>query len=106
VDLATGKAIRVAARESSKERARELYPEIEGKNQQQMHAYREMPDGELFTEQWVTVPIEAREMPGYKSGRIVCAECGEGINYDREIRREGRILCQGCADPETRYYSS
>jgi formylmethanofuran dehydrogenase subunit E len=106
VDLATGKAIRVAARESSKERARELYPEIEGKNQQQMHAYREMPDAELFTEQWVTVPIEAREMPGYKSGRIVCAACGEGINYDREIRREGRILCQGCADPETRYYSS
>jgi formylmethanofuran dehydrogenase subunit E len=106
VDLATGKAIRVAARESSKERARELYPEIEGKNQQQMHAYREMPEAELFTEQWVTVPIEAREMPGYKSGRIVCAACGEGINYDREIRREGRILCQGCADPETRYYSS
>ena len=106
VDLATGKAIRVAARESSKERARELYPEIEGKNQQQMHAYREMPEAELFTEQWVTVPIEAREMPGYKSGRIVCAACGEGINYDREIRREGRMLCQGCADPETRYYSS
>ena len=106
VDLKTGKAIRVAAKESSKERARELYPEIEGKNQQQMHAYREMPDAELFTEQWVTVPIEAREMPGYKSGRIVCAECGEGINYDREVRRDGRILCQGCADPEARYYSS
>ena len=106
VDLKTGKAIRVAAKESSKERARELYPEIEGKNQQQMHAYREMPDAELFTEQWVTVPIEAREMPGYKSGRIVCAKCGEGINYDRESRRDGRILCQGCADPGTRYYSS
>ena len=105
VDLKTAKAIRVAAKESSKERARELYPEIEGKNRQQMHAYRAMPDGELFTEQWVTVPIEAREMPGYKSGRIVCAECGEGINYDREVVRDGRILCQGCADPETRYYS-
>ena len=104
VDLGTGRAIRVAAKESSKERARELYPEIEGKNQQQMHAYRAMPDGELFTEQWVTVPIEAREMPGYKSGRIVCAECGEGINYDREVRRGGRILCQGCADPDGRYY--
>jgi formylmethanofuran dehydrogenase subunit E len=104
VDLGTGRAIRVAARESSKERARELYPEIEGKNLQQMHAYREMPDAELFTEEWVTVPIEAREMPGYKSGRIVCAECGEGINYDREVRRDGLILCRGCADVEGRYY--
>jgi formylmethanofuran dehydrogenase subunit E len=104
VDLATGKAIRVAARESSKERARELFPEIEGKNAQQMHAYRTMPDAELFTEQRVTVPIAAREMPGYKSGRIVCAECGEGINYDREVIRAGRTLCQGCADPAARYF--
>jgi len=105
VDLATGRAIRVAALESSKQRARELYPEIEDKNRQQMHAYREMAVGELFSEQWVTVPIEAREMPGYKSGRIVCAVCGEGINYDREVRRDGSILCQGCADVGERYYS-
>jgi formylmethanofuran dehydrogenase subunit E len=104
VDLATGRAIRVAARESSKERARELYPEIESRNEQQMHAYRTMPDAELFTEQWVTVPLEAREMPGYKSGRMGCAECGEGINYDREVRRDGVILCQGCADVAGRYY--
>jgi formylmethanofuran dehydrogenase subunit E len=104
VDLQTGKAIRIAARESSKERARELYPEMENKNAQQMRAYREMPDAELFTEQWVTVPIAGREMPGYKSARILCAECGEGINYDREVLRDGRTLCQGCADPAGRYY--
>ena len=109
VDLETGRAVRVAARESSKERARELYPEdrfpeLRGKNQQQMHAYREMPDAELFTEQWVKVQVAPREMPGYKSGRIVCAVCGEGINYDREVRQGGRILCQGCADPGERYY--
>ena len=104
VDLTIGKAVRVAAKESSKERARELYPAIENKNAQQMYAYREMSDAELFTEQWVTVPIEAREMPGYKAPRIVCSTCGEGINYDREVRRGGLILCRGCADPETRYY--
>lgn len=104
IDLQTGRAIRVAALESSKARARELYPEIENKNAQQMHAYREMPDAELFSEQWVTVPLDPREMPGYKSARIVCAECGEGINYDREVRRDGRILCQGCVDIDARYY--
>jgi formylmethanofuran dehydrogenase subunit E len=104
VDLPTGKAIRIAAKESSKERARELYPHIDNKNAQQMHAYRALPDAELFSEQWVSVPIEARELPGYKSGRIVCSVCGEGINYDRETRSNGAILCQGCADPEARYY--
>ncbi len=104
VDLPSRKAVRLAARESSKERARELYPEIENKNQQQMHAYREMSDADLFTEQWVQAPIAPRELPGYKSPRITCALCGEGINYDREVQRDGKILCLGCADPANRYY--
>jgi formylmethanofuran dehydrogenase subunit E len=104
VDLAENKAIRIAALESSKDRARELYPEIEPKNKQQMHAYRELPNADLFSEQWVSVPIDAREMPGYKSARITCAVCHEGINYDREVLLEGRTLCQGCADPAHRYY--
>src|SRR6202167_5046673 len=50
VDLATGKAIRLVALESSKQRARELYPQIADKNQQQMKAYREMDDADLFGE--------------------------------------------------------
>jgi formylmethanofuran dehydrogenase subunit E len=98
------RSIRIAALESSKQRARELYPHIEDKNAQQMLAYREMPDSDLFSEQWVRVPLAPREMPGYKSPRIACALCGEGINYDREVRRDGLILCQGCAEPESRYY--
>ena len=105
VDLQTGRAVRIAALESSKQHARELYPEMDNKNLQQMRAYREMPDADLFAEQWVEVPLDAREMPGYKSARIVCAECGEGINYDREVVRDGRVLCQGCAWPERRYYT-
>jgi formylmethanofuran dehydrogenase subunit E len=98
------KAIRIAALESSKARARELYPHIENKNAQQMLAYRELPDADLFSEQWVRVPLHPREMPGYKSDRIACDQCGEGINYDREIICDGRTLCQGCVDPDSRYY--
>src|ERR1700722_19212731 len=55
VDLNNDKAIRIAALESSKQRARELYPDIENKNQQQMLAYRELPADELFYEEWVKV---------------------------------------------------
>ena len=104
LDLQTGKAIRIAALESSKQRARELYPQIENKNQQQMLAYRELADIELFSEQWVEVPMHARELPGYKSARIACARCGEGINYDRQVEVNGEVLCQSCADPAERYY--
>src|SRR5436190_8505364 len=40
-DLREDRAVRLAARESAKERARELFPAIENRNQQQMRAYRE-----------------------------------------------------------------
>src|SRR5207247_7267074 len=56
-DLRENRAVRVVARESSKQRARELYPAIENKNQQQMRAYREMPDEDLFAVQWVRVAL-------------------------------------------------
>src|SRR5229473_8442760 len=73
IDLESGKAIRVAARESSKALARTMHPELESKNQQQMLAYREMPEDDLFTKQWVKVELPAEEFPGYKGERIVCA---------------------------------
>ncbi len=102
VDVSTGKAIRIAAKESSKALARAMHPEIENKNQQQMLAYREMPEDDLFTKQWVKVELPAEEFPGYKGERIVCAECGEGINFRREVVRDGRVLCRACAGEQ--YY--
>jgi formylmethanofuran dehydrogenase subunit E len=102
VDQSSGRAVRVAARESSKQRARRMHPEIADKNQQQMLAYREMSDEDLFDVQWVRVKLAPEDMPGYKGERIVCAQCGEGINFHREVRRGDRVLCRGCAGE--RYY--
>jgi formylmethanofuran dehydrogenase subunit E len=96
-DLEGGRAVRVVARESSKQRARELYPEIPDRNLQQMRAYREMPDAELFEAQWVRVRLGPEDMPGYKGPRIVCARCGEGVNFNREVTRDGSTLCRACA---------
>ena len=104
VDVSTGKAIRIAAKESSKALASTMHPEIESKNQQQMLAYREMAEDDLFTKQWVKIELPAEEFPGYKGERIVCAECGEGINFRREVLRDGRVLCRACSGE--RYYRS
>ena len=97
VDVNSGKAVRIAARESSKDLARKMHPELASKNQQQMLAYREMSEDELFTVQWVKVELPAEEFPGYKGDRIVCEQCGEGINFHREVQREGKTLCRSCA---------
>ena len=97
VDVQTGTAVRIAARESSKDLAKKMYPDLPDKNQQQMKAYRELSDDQLFQTQWVKVNLPAQEFPGFKGERIVCARCGEGISYQREVRRGAEILCKGCA---------
>jgi len=102
VDVSTGRAIRIAAKESSKALARQMHPEIVDKNQQQMRAYREISDDDLFTLQWVKVELPPEEFPGYKGDRVVCAACGEGINFRREVRRDEKVLCRSCAGE--RYY--
>jgi formylmethanofuran dehydrogenase subunit E len=73
------------------------------RNQQQMRAYRHMPDTELFEIQWVRVTLGPEDLPGYKAARPVCAQCGEPVSFRREVVREGRTLCRACAGE--RYYT-
>ncbi len=70
VDVRDGKAIRIAAKESSKT--------------------------------LVKVDLPPEEFPGYKGERVVCEQCGEGINFRREVRRDGKVLCRSCAGEQ--YY--
>jgi len=103
VDLAANRAIRVVALENSRELAAQRYPHLERK-QQQMQAYRELPDSELFREQWVRVDLDPSDLPGYKTERVVCARCGEGVNFGRVALVKGERLCLACAHPEQRYW--
>jgi formylmethanofuran dehydrogenase subunit E len=101
-DLQSGRAVRIAAKESSKQAALELFPELP-KEEGQQKAYAQLSDDVLFTKEWVKVEIAPEELPGFKGPRIVCAVCGEGINFRREIVQNGRTLCRGCAGGK--YYS-
>ena len=101
-DVQSGRAVRVVAKESSKARAKELYPEIEDKNAQQMKAYRELPVADMFEHAWVKVNLPPEEMPGFKGPRVTCDTCGEGINFKREVVQHGKTLCKACAGE--RYY--
>jgi formylmethanofuran dehydrogenase subunit E len=101
-DLASGRAVRVLALETSKQLASERYPGIADRNQQQMRAYRELEDAELFSHRWVRVVISPADLPGHKGARAVCEECGEAVSFQREVLREGRTLCRACAGE--RYY--
>jgi formylmethanofuran dehydrogenase subunit E len=101
-DLQTDRAVRVAAKESSKKAALELFPSLP-KEEGQQKAYAQLPDGVLFSTAWVKVEIQPEDLPGFKGPRIVCAECGEGINFKREVIQNDRTLCRSCAGEK--YYS-
>jgi formylmethanofuran dehydrogenase subunit E len=95
-DLETGRAVRIAAKESSKQAARELFPDLPREEGQQK-AYAQLSDDVLFSKEWVKVEILPEDLPGFKGPRIVCAQCGEGINFKREVLKDGRTLCRACA---------
>jgi len=101
-DLQTGRAIRVAAKESSKQAAKDLFPDLPREEAQQK-AYAQLPDDVLFLTEWVKVEIQPEDLPGFKGPRVVCAQCGEGINFKREVTVGGRTLCRACAGE--RYYA-
>ena len=101
-DLETGRAVRIAAKESSKQAAKDLFPDLPREEGQQK-AYAQLSDDVLFSKEWVKVEILPEDLPGFKSPRIVCARCGEGINFKREVLRDGFTLCRACAGE--RYYS-
>jgi len=104
VDLGSGRGVRIIALEDSRELARQLFPLVEPKSRQQMMAYRELADEQLFREQWVRVNVDAAELPGSKGERVVCAGCGEGVNFGRFVEAGGERLCLSCANPALRYW--
>lgn len=105
VDLSKDAGARIIALETSRDLARELHPEIESKSKQQMLAYRELDDSQLFRIDRVRVHVDPAELPGYKADRVICSRCGEGINFNRFEELAGQKLCMTCAHPELRYWS-
>ena len=104
VDLRSNEGVRIVALENSRDLARQLHPEVETIRKQQMLAYRELAENQLFGVERVSVEIDPSELPGYKRERILCERCGEGINFGRYEEVGGMRLCITCARHDLRYW--
>ena len=98
----TNEAVRIVAVETSRELAKQLFSHLPTKKEQQLEAYKTLPDEKLFTWQAVKITLPDSDKPGHPLARVECDECGEGINDHREVERDGRTLCRACAGE--RYY--
>ena len=103
VNLETGKAVRITAREESRELSKKYYPALANKYQQQLEAYKIMPEEELFFFQEVKADIPECDMPGRPLRRVQCDECGDYVQDCREVEQDDKILCRACAGQ--RYYT-
>jgi formylmethanofuran dehydrogenase subunit E len=97
VNTETQQAVRVLAKDDARALAPVYVQDATSPREAQKLAYRIMPDDALFTVKPVTLQVPAQEMPGYRGDRVQCAECGEGINFHREVQLGGRALCIPCA---------
>jgi formylmethanofuran dehydrogenase subunit E len=97
VDLETGRAVRVVARDDARAKAKAMFPAIADSSQAQLEAYKVMENDDLFNLQAVRVKLNPEDLPGRPHSRVTCAQCGEGVNDGRERRLGDRLLCRSCA---------
>jgi formylmethanofuran dehydrogenase subunit E len=97
VNLKTGQAVRIVAREGSRQKAKDHFPGIEDKYAAQLEAYKVMSDEELFDVMEVAVKLRPEDMPGRPMRRVRCEACGEHVQDMREVFRDGKLLCVPCA---------
>jgi formylmethanofuran dehydrogenase subunit E len=93
VNVTTGKAVRVVARDDARERAGLYALGVEDPRKAQIAAYETMREAELLRLEPVVIK------PGWldrQRVRVACQICGEGVNYGREVLSDGCTLCRSC----------
>jgi formylmethanofuran dehydrogenase subunit E len=97
VNLENGKAVRIVSTEESRDLATQYAPDIPDKRQQQLEAYKRMPDDVLFQVQAVKVDVPIHDMPGPSRFKTRCERCGQVVRDKKEVSQGGKVLCKPCA---------
>ena len=102
-NLETGKSVRITALEEARQHASKYCSDIDNKYARQLEAYKVMPEEELFRIEHVKLDIPKQDLPGRPMRRVQCEQCSEWVQDSRDILKDGKILCSGCANG--RYYT-
>lgn len=97
VDTLTERAIRIAPRVNVRELAWEYAPSACKGWEAQLIGYQHMPDELLLHWRRVRLTVPIKRIIGQAGKRVACEICREEIINQREIVREGTVLCRFCA---------
>ena len=97
VDTHTQKAVRVRPQPDARQEAICLADKSENHWEAYLSNYQRLPDEVLMHIQAVKLTQSIGEILSHPDARAVCEECGEEIFNEREVVKEGFVLCRGCA---------
>jgi formylmethanofuran dehydrogenase subunit E len=98
VNLETGAAYRIISTEESRDLVLFYAPGITEKRNQQLEAYKRMPDSVLFRVQEVDISLSEFDLPGPTHRKTVCSRCGQVVRDGREVVIGHHSLCRPCAE--------
>lgn len=98
VDTKTGNAIRIWPNSQCRARAADYAPAAPNRWRAQLEAYQVMPAADLLSACKIELLIDLKALIARPGVRVNCSICGEEILNQREVHRDGSVLCPACAD--------
>lgn len=96
IHTASGRALRLVPDGEVRQRAQRFAAQETRRYYAQLIAYQELPDDQLFHTQEVRLSTSVEAILSRAGARARCAHCGEEILNEREIERDGDMLCVAC----------
>ena len=97
IDTLTEQAVRIVPRLNIRELAWDHTSSAHNNWEAQLIGYQYIPDELLLDWQWVKLTVPVQQIIGQAGKRLTCEVCGEEIINQREVVREGSVLCRSCA---------
>ena len=97
LNLETKEAYRIISTEESRDCVPDYAPEIEKNSEQQLAAYKRMPDSVLFRVQKVRIPNMEYDLPGPSKKKAACVKCGQVVRDSKEVLIDKQPYCRPCA---------
>ncbi len=97
VDTCTETAVRLFPAPHARQLAPTYAPEAKNRWEGYLLGYQRVPDDLLFGIQSVVLTQPIKEIVSRAGARVNCDVCGEEILNEREVVREGAVICQSCA---------
>lgn len=97
------RAVRIWPHPLARQRAAECVTAAQSRWHAQLAAYQAMPIDELLCAHPVELAVSMKAIISRPGVRVMCVACGEEIINEREVVRDGVILCRVCSN-ESGYY--